>query len=393
MSNKKTTKQFIEEAKNIHGDLYDYSETKYRGRFEPINIECKIHGMFNVSSACNHIKNKVGCSLCKRFEKGLEKIEKYYNLDKYYFEDISKYEGNKQTVHIRVVCKFHGICKEGLLRDFTTGSIKNLCEDCLKEDVKNKKLNKLRKVRVYKNKLSDTTIKERCVKLLGENISFEPMNYINSETKFMLRCTKHDFNFNVLLKKIGTGKYGCRYCKKEQRDFRNKEEFLEKVKEKFENKYDYFLVDYINMNTKIKINCPLHGIFTQAPAQHLLRTFGCPSCGAENSCGYSRKDYIKKCNERCPILYLVYFSLGDEEFYKIGITVNSINRRFKGYRSPYDHKLIESIQGEAGYIFDLEKKIQRELKDYSYTPSMYMEGHTECFKLDEVVLSTFKNLK
>ncbi len=36
------------------------------------------------------------------------------------------------------------------------------------------------------------------------------------------------------------------------------------------NKFNYSLVDYKNLDTKIKIICPTHGIFEQTPRNHLL---------------------------------------------------------------------------------------------------------------------------
>ena len=41
--------------------------------------------------------------------------------------------------------------------------------------------------------------------------------------------------------------------------------------------YDYSLVIYKNAHTKIKIICPVHGIFEQRPCNH-TKGVGCPSC-------------------------------------------------------------------------------------------------------------------
>lgn len=55
------------------------------------------------------------------------------------------------------------------------------------------------------------------------------------------------------------------------------EEFIKRAKEIHGNKYDYSLVNYKNNNTKIKIICPIHGVFEQRPDNH-LRNNGCPKC-------------------------------------------------------------------------------------------------------------------
>ena len=58
----KTTEQFIEKAKVIHGNLYDYSECKYISTFSPIKIICPIHGEF--WQRPNDHLNGHGCPNC-----------------------------------------------------------------------------------------------------------------------------------------------------------------------------------------------------------------------------------------------------------------------------------------------------------------------------------------
>ncbi len=57
------------------------------------------------------------------------------------------------------------------------------------------------------------------------------------------------------------------------------------------NKYDYSLVEYVNNKTKVKIICPVHGIFEQIPNSH-LRGHGCSMCaGSKKSTSI---DFISK---------------------------------------------------------------------------------------------------
>lgn len=37
--------RFIEKAKSVHGDKYDYSKSVYEGNSKPIDIKCKVHGL------------------------------------------------------------------------------------------------------------------------------------------------------------------------------------------------------------------------------------------------------------------------------------------------------------------------------------------------------------
>lgn len=66
------------------------------------------------------------------------------------------------------------------------------------------------------------------------------------------------------------------------------EDFIEKSKEKHNDKYDYSLVKYKNAHSKVKIICHNHdylgnehGVFEIAPYSH-LSGHGCPKCGGSN---------------------------------------------------------------------------------------------------------------
>jgi len=59
-----------------------------------------------------------------------------------------------------------------------------------------------------------------------------------------------------------------------------KEEWIERANKAHNNFYDYSLVDYKGMDFKIKIICPIHGIFEQRSGDH-IRGFGCFKCKYE----------------------------------------------------------------------------------------------------------------
>ena len=60
-----------------------------------------------------------------------------------------------------------------------------------------------------------------------------------------------------------------------------KDEFIEKSKKIHDKKYDYSLVNYINVKNKVKIICQKHGVFEQIPSSH-LRGSGCSKCTGNN---------------------------------------------------------------------------------------------------------------
>lgn len=58
-----TTLKFIEIAKSIHKNKYDYSLVQYIDSYSKVKIICPIHGEFE-QEANSHLQGK-GCFLCK----------------------------------------------------------------------------------------------------------------------------------------------------------------------------------------------------------------------------------------------------------------------------------------------------------------------------------------
>lgn len=63
MPKKLTQEEFIQRAKEKHGDKYDYSMTKYVNSHTFVDIICKKHGLFS-QNAGDHLGGH-GCTLCK----------------------------------------------------------------------------------------------------------------------------------------------------------------------------------------------------------------------------------------------------------------------------------------------------------------------------------------
>lgn len=99
----------------------------------------------------------------------------------------------------------------------------------------------------------------------------------NRDTIIEIKCP----NCNQIFKKTYWNfqrSKNCPLCNpKKARQRKTTEEFIKEAKEVHGNKYDYSLVDYKNNNTKVKIICPVHGVFEQIPKEH-LRGRNCSKC-------------------------------------------------------------------------------------------------------------------
>jgi hypothetical protein len=113
----KTTEEFINEAKQIHGDKYLYDCSNYIDGRLPIDIRCHKHGIFT-QRPNNHIQRKSGCPKCA-IEKHIcsqtsttdDFIEKskLVHDNKY---DYSKSNYLNYSSEIKIVCPRHGIFKQ-----------------------------------------------------------------------------------------------------------------------------------------------------------------------------------------------------------------------------------------------------------------------------------------
>lgn len=108
-----TLKQFIEKARAIHGDKYDYSEVIYNGIFNKVCIICSIHGEF-WQTAHNHL-NGQGCPSCNS-SKGEQTIKNI--LDKHNINYIREYKLPEILINYEIdfylpdynlLIEFHGI--------------------------------------------------------------------------------------------------------------------------------------------------------------------------------------------------------------------------------------------------------------------------------------------
>lgn len=99
------------------------------------------------------------------------------------------------------------------------------------------------------------------------------LNYINSKTKISVICLEHGI-FNQVAAMHLQGQ-GCPKCNGKNK---TTEDIINGFKKRHGDKYDYQLVKYKGIYENVKISCLIHGIFEQTPNSH-LDGHGCPKCG------------------------------------------------------------------------------------------------------------------
>ena len=108
---KMSTSEFIEKAKMVWGDRWDYSLTKYVRSQEAVQIECPHHGPFH-QRPNNHLNGSVGCRSCNVGKAGTalttdefigRSREVWGNRWDY---SSTKYQGTKNS--LTLICADHG---------------------------------------------------------------------------------------------------------------------------------------------------------------------------------------------------------------------------------------------------------------------------------------------
>jgi len=116
---------------------------------------------------------------------------------------------------------------------------------------------------------------EKAQTIHGNKFDYSKVDYQGNNKKITIICPIHG-EFQQVAADHLKSKYGCPKCVIEAKSFTT-EQFIEKAKKIYESKYDYSLVEYKGINNKVKIICPIHGIYEQEASVH-LKGIGCPKC-------------------------------------------------------------------------------------------------------------------
>ena len=259
---KLTTKEWIDKAKIVHGDKYDYSKVNYISNKEKVIIICKIHGEFEQFPQ-NHLKGYIchKCSNCYKpnTEEFIQKA-KIVHGDKYDYSKVNYISTLKKVI---IICKIHGEFQQ-IPQNHLKGSI---CHKC-------------------SGKYQPTTEEwiNNAIKVHGYKYDYSKVDYINNHKKIIIICKEHnEFEQTPNAHLLGQGCRKCQYSNNSKKFRTSQEEFIQKAKLIHGDKYDYSKVEYITCMKKVIIICKEHGEFKQSPNAHCgHQQQGCPKCNLQH---------------------------------------------------------------------------------------------------------------
>ena len=382
MSKLKTIEEFQTELSNIYKE--NIIVKSYRGRYKTVDLELQCGCNFSVLPR-PLLQGAYTFCTCYKKKKGLDYLKGLYpeyeiDIDFKTCLSLSNacIKGIYNGKEFNVVKSYRRV-KDGIL-NLTTKELG------IPREKKKRNINSTYNIENIKREARQNAI-EVCSNLFPFN-DYTSIVYGGSKGKVKnIRCIEHneyfDCNYSGREHKKGRGIY-CPKCKEQKELDRleeKRQEYIEMFNKKYNGKYgDYSDFIYLGCNKNSRFVCPDHGEFKQTPISHASTIYGCQKCGAEAGHGYSKSSYIKTCVDRVCSLYLARIYNDRESFYKVGISVN-IKDRFSDLRkeSGYRSELMSVIEGTAKEVWELENKIKRGYKMFSYVPNNVFGGHTECY--------------
>lgn len=191
-----TTEKFIEKARAIHGERYDYSKTKYTLSKSKVIIICKKHGEFT-QIANSHLQGH-GCQLCKPGAANIltkvvkmnkqEFIERAKQIhgDKYEYNNLC-FGGNKKRLNI--ICRKHGPFQQSAWNHLS-GFGCRVCSNTVP--------------------LNATKFIEKSKQIHGDKYDYSMTVYTKIRDKVSIICKQHG-EFEQVAKNHLEG-YGCQKC-------------------------------------------------------------------------------------------------------------------------------------------------------------------------------------
>lgn len=329
-NNERLTKdQYVEKARAIWGDAYDYTDSEYLAGLKPIIIRCKKHNIEFCVMAGNHIANHkpAGCPVCaaereaerrmkesvaaayKRAASNLEKGRKDIQREKkrreygsFYYTNESQAEKNARFIEkvvakygdrydfsklkyihrdtcVTLICPDHGefqITPRTLLNG-TKGTPPHGCWKCCGlQDPADKFV------------LTAKGFNQRVQKLyMLKGLAFPLKRKIKPTDKITAVCRKHgEITHDAMWWYHGNG---CEYCNGKW----YAPHWKDYARRVHGDKYEYVGDAPVKQTDYIHYICPTHGLQEQKYSIHVGLGCGCPECANYPN----KKSPLERCNE------------------------------------------------------------------------------------------------
>jgi len=353
MSKSLTTEQFIQKAKQIHGDKYNYSKVEYINNKTKVCIICSQHGEFwqtpsrhlegrNCLKCMNDIKHNKQRKTTEQFIQDAKKI----HGDRY---DYSKIEYISASTKI---CIIDHTINPNTGKEF--GEFWQTPNSHLRGS-ENEKSSYIK--RGINKRIAQKEFIKKCNEIHKNRFDYSKLIYKGSDKKICI--IDHTINPNTGKEfgefwEFASHHYKGRIPRQIESIYRGiekrktTEQFIQDAKKIHGDRYNYSKVNYINDSTPVCIICPEHGEFWQVPRGH-LNYHGCLKCKTSKlqtkiriELEQNKIEYIEECNKKIlcfakrfkfdfylPRKNILIECQGGQHLYKINYFGNKLNEVIK----------------------------------------------------------------
>lgn len=306
---------FVEKARKIHGDKYEYDINTYSTTKVPMTIICPIHGEFKQAPG-DHLKGW-GCSKCSKkykptTEEWIERVAPLYN----YKFDYSKVKYVDNKTNVIIICPEHG---EFLVTPSNHVKGNGGCPKCSA---------------ILRHTLQAKTTEqfiEECKKVHGAKYDYSQTVYYNNKEKVTIICPTHgEFKQTASSHLSGAG---CPVCS----TLKNQKLLIEKLNSSFPNlQFSWEASPKWLEKQRFDIYCEKYNFAIEYDGEvhyEIIDHFG----GEKQLELIKYRDNIKnkKCLNNTCVLFRVKYGYTDEDYTKL---VEYINLLIKG------NKLIPKLE-------------------------------------------------
>lgn len=161
--------EFLQKARAIHGERYNYDKVKYLNSYTKIIITCKEHGDFE-QTPDSHLKG-YNCATCSSVKFDLKTFIEKANLVHGHFYDYSQTVYVNSKVKVAIVCPNHGRFEQVAMSHLLGIG----CHRCS----------------VEKRTGTLECFLKRAVEVHGVKYDYSQTVYVNASTKLNIGCPKH----------------------------------------------------------------------------------------------------------------------------------------------------------------------------------------------------------
>lgn len=256
---------FIEQAKQIHGEKYNYDKVVYKSQKAKVIIKCNDCQEEFFQAPRIHLTSK-NCVCQKRIDFIKEATETYGN--RYNYDKVAVFI-NKHTDKVTITCNE---CNEEFRQTPAGHLIYDGCDFCRKKNVL-----------LQREQEFLTAAKEK----YGDNFNYDQCIFVDSKTYVIIKCNTCGTEFpqtpnRHLLKECKGGCPKCMINNMKIASSNTTEDFISKSIQIYGDKYDYSASNYIDAFEHVSIRCIEHDVvFEQAPRNHYIYE-GCHKCVRKN---------------------------------------------------------------------------------------------------------------